>query len=203
MKDPGELLLWILAWLFYQLVQALFINGLFISAKGRTDKMPDGTLAHSEMILYPLYRFLNQTKIFKIHIGKDKLEGKVPESIWISWTNFVKGKGYPICSENELTRCNVFDSIRAWAIGKGWEADFEGHVQWITIYKAEEDYRFSKYFRKPIITCVICMASFWSIFTFIIPVIYIWGFSFQVAALCLANIVSLSYVNYLIFKPRK
>lgn len=61
----------------------------------------------------------------------------------------------------------------------------------------DEEYKVNKYFRKPIIHCPICMASYWSIFTYWIPIIYLFGFSVEVLYLGGLNICALACVNWL------
>lgn len=192
------------AFLIYLLIQAIFINGVYISAAGKSETLPDGTGADSEMILYPLYKFLSQNTEKRIYyiLPQIKLRATTFPTIAggvIKWDTF--GPYFYVApTSGEIN----IGALIAWAdayLGAKVEYDEAGRT--VAFYKTEPQYKFSKYLRKPIITCVICMASFWSIFTFLIPVLIVFGFSFKILPIWIGNVFCLSYLNYVIFKPRK
>lgn len=188
--------------LLYLVIQALLINGIYISAYGKTDILSDGSEAHSEMILYPLYRFLNQSHEEKIYFTKDRILaitcGNIPNTFKVSETNTVL-----------FSVVGIYDNDRKKAIEQWADVNLHAKVNYysaantIEFYQFETVYMFSKYLRKPIITCVICMASFWSIFTFLLPVMLYFGFSFKIIPIWVVNVFCLSYLNFIIYKPRK
>lgn len=201
----STILLLITTFLVYLLVQALAINGIFISAAGITETLPDGTLAHSEMIFYRLYRYLNQSIEKKVAYSLDVIEQKTKVFPVISGAIINWNAGGPLFTVTPIPNqpFNI-QPLTIWATTylKGY-VEFDATNQTIMIYQNIEFYRFSKWLRKPILTCIICMASFWSIFTFLIPVILIFGWSLKIIPIWIGNVFCLSYLNYLIFKPRK
>jgi hypothetical protein len=52
----------VLAALGYIILQSLFMVGVWISAKGETEKMPNGKDYDSEMILFPLKKALMKSR---------------------------------------------------------------------------------------------------------------------------------------------
>lgn len=207
-----ELLIYILVFTVYLLPQALLINGVYISAYGRTDILPDGSHADSEMILYPLYKFLNQNKSEKIFYTNKRLLDLHPSLEFknCSLDFYNQGSsavvfnvivGALLTKENGI---NLAESeLRTWAERElNAKTIYNTRKNTVAFYQYETRYKFSKYLRKPIITCVICMASFWSIFTFLIPAICYFGFDIKILPLWIANVFCLSYLNYLIYKSR-
>ncbi|MCL7762833.1 hypothetical protein MPF19_05345 [Polaribacter sp. Z014] len=69
----------------------------------------------------------------------------------------------------------------------------------VQFHKEYTHYKVNKYLRKPIIQCPICMSSIWSIFTFWIPILYWFGFSWPIVYLGIANTCILACVNRLVF----
>ena len=204
----SELLITVLLFLVYLLAQAFFINGIYISSKGSEGNLPDGTLEKSEMILYPFYRFLNQHSVKRVGFKFPELSKRVNEKFplieggLIRWDDSQPTGWYSII-ETGLVPLDL-KALYHWAqTVLDAKIFYEATNKRFFIYQEVNVYKYSKYLRKPIITCVICMASFWSIFTFFIPGIIIFGLSFKILIIWIANVFCLSYLNFLIFKPRR
>jgi len=195
-----------IGFLIYLLIQALFINGVFISAKGKDTVLPDGTIEKGEMILYPIYRFLNQFTVEKVFYTLPVIQSKVG-------SNFPQITGGRIVWDAASTQFKVIltpgqnlniDALKTWAANL-----LEGNVFYdagestIGIYQNITFYKFSKYIRKPIISCVVCMASFWSIFLFLMPALFLFGVNYKIFLIWVVNVFCLAYLNYVIFKPLK
>lgn len=202
--DPFILLICMLFWIIYLLAQALFINGIFISAKGSTSKRADGTDDDSEMIFYPIYKYLHRTYPVKVYFIRKMLDiSTAPKNtgLEIKWDDFWKDgllvRGYKVVGSGSTLPWETW--IREFYQGK---MQFDQMNHRIAFYLEEDRYVFSKYIRKPVIGCIICMSSFWSIFTYALPVYHFYGWSWHITVLWFFDIVSLAYVNYLIFKNR-
>lgn len=195
----------IACFLIYLPIQSLLINGIYISAAGRTDQLPDGSSADSEMILYPLYKFLNQSVQKRVSFTLSVIKQRIPffpniTGGTINWS----GDG-PLFALTPIPGQTLnLDELNKWADAYlSGKVEYDDFTRTVMIYQDVTFYKFSKYLRKPIITCIICMASFWSIFTFLIPVILYFGFSLKIIPIWVGNVFCLSYLNYVIFKPRK
>lgn len=201
--DANTLFNLICCFILYLPIQSLLINGIYISAAGRSETLPDGTVVGSEMILYPLYRFLNQQTQSPVFFSIKRireLSNKLPIVPWgtIDWTKYDQAFVVTLNpgAEADLT------SLKTWATAY-LNAEVFYQSNQLSFYQNIPHYKFSKYIRKPIITCIICMASFWSIFTFLIPVIYLFGWDLKILPIWIGNMFCVSYLNYVIFKPRK
>lgn len=204
MPDPLYPLVWLLVWLLSLLAQALFINGIYISAKGTSGKHPDGTSDDSEMIFYPIYKFLHRTykkKYFFIREMLDRTTLPKMEGVFIMWDDYFVDqfavRGYRVIGEPNL---NI---LRKW-IKDFYQGDlvYDKVNHRVAFYKEKDVYVFSKWVVKPTFGCIICMASFWSIFIFVLPVHHFYGWNRYITLLWFADIISLAYVNFLIFKSR-
>jgi hypothetical protein len=197
-----ELLGWLVAWGLYLMLQSIFINGIFISSYGTSERLPNGKDLDSEMIFYPIYKWLHRQYIMKVPFIKENitLSPNISLNFKIDFDD-VTEKGFRVYSNDE--------GAGDWAIAAGYMQKYHNAKTYydhtnrrILFYKEYEEYVVSKYLRKPTFGCIICMASFWSIFTFLIPVWYLYGMGFLQIILWFANIISLAYVNYLFFKKR-
>ena len=93
--DSFQVCCWVFAYIGFLFIQSFIINGIKLSANGETETLPDGSEKDSNMILYPLQKYLLQSKDRKIfYSGKefdklwDMLKHKyikvIPESIMIN-----------------------------------------------------------------------------------------------------------------------
>lgn len=197
------LLIQIATFIAYLYPQALLINGIYISAAGKTDILPDGTEADSEIILYPLYKYLNQSTTNKMFFTYASLKAKGIAWPIFNWGRIVWEDG--AAQKVSITNQQMWslESIATWATAYlNAKIIYNSNDQTVYFYQDVTTYKFSKYIRKPIITCVICMASFWSIFTFLIPTLLYYGPHLILFPIWIANVFCLAYLNYLIFKPR-
>lgn len=189
----NEQLTLILIFIAYLVPQAMIINGIFLSASGYTETLPDGTQKDSEMILYPLAKYLSQHTIQKIYYQGEQFNELI-QNIFNS---------YPTLNGNTVGLTD--DQKFLWLKQKYLiEQLFKVKVEitdLVRIYKEYPVYRFSKYIRKPIFGCVICMSSFWGIFLFLIPGLIVFHFDPLIAALYIPNTLCLAFLNYKIFKP--
>ncbi len=186
----------VIAMLGYVILQSLFILGVRIAADGSTEKLPNGKDKDSEMILYPILKFLCRTKKVPIYYIGAQLDALlrqirrenpefnftiVGEMISLQDTHDIKA------FENTLYNLNPNVII-----------DFN-QDNTFKLYIVDEVFVINKYLRKPIIQCPICMSSFWSIFSYWIPMIYLFGTPLWLFYLGFANICILASLNWLIW----
>lgn len=177
----------------YLLPQAMFINGIWLAASGKTEIRPDGTDHDSEMILYPLAKYFNRKKMQIVYYDGQQLADLCA----------VIFHSYPTLDTIEnLTD----DQIYLWKKQQRLiehTLDIKIYVRSTSVnfYREYSVYRFSKFIRKPLFGCVICMPSFWGIFTFLIPGLLFTHFDPLMIALYVPNTVCLSYLTFKIMKP--
>lgn len=199
-----EISIWLAGYILFVLLQSAFINGVWLSASGETEIMPDGSEKDSEMILYPLKKYLCKKFKKKVYFtdlsSKNKLEKKLNSTGFgtIVVKSYKDSTVFGVIGTFESLK----SSLKMIDISLGFDVVESNttEVANIMIYKAVEEYVFSKYIRKPLIQCIICMASFWGFFTYWIPVYLIFGLNSHTILLWIGNTVILSYTNYLIFK---
>lgn len=177
-----ENLILLTAYILFLFVQAIFINGIRISAVGETEILPDGSKRHGEMIFYPLYRFMTQKTYKKVFYSGEEYSLLLTKILDFSKDSFND-------KESLIKSLKFIDS----------EIKLESFDD-MQFYKEIEFYKFSKYIRKPIIQCIICMASFWGIFTYWPLIAYLYGINIFTLILWVINTICLSYVNYLVYK---
>lgn len=202
----GTLFLYLLAFLLYMVLQALFINGIFISSRGSDEVLPDGTVRHSEMILSWLNRYLNASSFRPVYFTLARITKIVSLEVFIKAIVFERiysienneFKLKVIATESDL------ENIKNWADRVlNAKIFYNAEKNTVKFYQDIEFYRFSKYIRKPIIGCIVCMSSFWSIFMFLIPCFCYFGWHPIIFLIEIANVVCLSYLNYVVFKITK
>ncbi len=177
--------------------------GVWITAKGETETMPNGKDFDSEMILYSFKkRVMKHRKEVVFFEGVyfneliEKIRVQIPEfdftssnkeilitrhdSNYVAFLNLLNERIKRIDSKIQITLT---------------DSGVQFHKEYIY-------YKVNKYLRKPIIQCPICMSSIWSIFTYWIPIIYWFGFSLPIVYLGIANTCILACVNWLIFTSR-
>lgn len=181
-----DALLFMIAFILFQVIQAIFINGVKIAASGTTEKLPDGTEKDSEMILYPFYKWLCQSYTRKVYYSGSELQ-----NIW-SFLTITMGNSFMIDFPAETVK------IQLGKMDPFIQMEREGEAY--IFYKEITEYKYSKYLRKPIIQCIICMASFWGFFTYWFPVYFLLGINFFTVSVWIINTICLSYTNYLVFK---
>lgn len=199
--EINTIFLAVIAMLGYVLLQSLFILGVRAAAKGGTDKLPNGTDKDSEMLLYPILKYLTKTKQIPIYYSGselDKLLRKV-KRINKDVTLFIKGDliSFEIKDLDNIESKNIIEDVID-QIDEGIVFEWNSNESF-KLYKFDEVYVLSKYFRKPILQCPICMASFWSIFSYWIPMIYLFGTPFWLFYLGGVNICMLASLNWFIW----
>lgn len=206
MNPTTQQLISLCCFVLYLFIQGLAINGIFISARGKDYVMPDGTIEKGEMIFYPIYRFLTQYTMLRVQFTYAEIKRRNKGNVWpvlpdgsnIDWNK----EQSPFTLNWRGSGPVVLDSVRTWAERYlDAEIEYDANENTVAIFQQHEKYRFSKYIRKPIIQCVVCMSSFWSIPLFLVPVILLFGITVKIFFIWALNILCLSFVNYLIFKP--
>ncbi|GEQ86028.1 hypothetical protein ULMS_15360 [Patiriisocius marinistellae] len=201
--EPSFYFYAILAALGYILIQSLFMVGVWISAKGETEKMPNGKDYDSEMILFPFKKWVMKSRKEKVIFEGlffnefiEKLRVQIPEfDFSISYNEILitkKDSNYVAFVNLLNERIKRIDSKIVVTLSNTG----------IQFHKDYTFFKVNKYLRKPIIQCPICMSSVWSIFTYWIPVIYWFGFSWPLVYLGIANTCILACVNWLVFSSR-
>jgi hypothetical protein len=185
-------LLTILTWIVFLLAQGFVICGIFLSAQGTSETLPDGKQKHSEMILYPLYRYLTRYQIRKIFYKGDelqKLAKKLPD--WFPRAHTVSKSRFSYETETMPLVAQAVERLEKFMPDVKAEL-FETVV---CFYKEYKQYRFSKWVRKPLIECVKCMASFWGTLLFWPSSLWAYGFHSWELGVWALNCFSLVFVN--------
>lgn len=195
-----QILCYLLAYCVFLLLQAVMINGIKISASGHTEKSPSGEDIDSEMILYPLYKWLTQSQLVKVYYQGPEL-GRLVEQInkYLSSDYGCNDQVMFVPKEDHFSA--RFPQLQ---VMLGHQVQLEVFLSGsVGFYKELKVYRYSKYLRKPIIQCVICMASFWGFFTYWPVIYFVYGVKYFTFILWIVNTFCLSYINFLIFKANK
>lgn len=189
-----------MAALGYVVLQSLFILGVRIAAKGAVEKLPNGKDKDSEMVLFPLFKYLTRTTQTKIYYSDEqfdlligKLRIQMPETPLHTEENSLVlpiGSAARIPVLKELN--NILPKIDAKIL-------VEVNDSGVRFFKIDEVFKVNKYLRKPVIQCPICMASYWSVFSYWIPVIYFYGFDFLVVYAGVVNICAVASMNWLLW----
>jgi hypothetical protein len=188
-----------IAWAIYLIVQALFINGIKLAASGTTEIMPDGTEKDSEMLLYPMSKELLKKQACKIFYKGSNLY-KICETLETQYhLSVAVNKNHDAILFNNIDDLYQFRTAQA-NISKILGVQFDTSSAIVTVYIDSDEYVWSKWIRKPIIGCVVCMASFWGIFTFLVPALVVSHFNWMVLPAYLINTVMLGCVNKIIHR---
>lgn len=191
---------WLLAWGMLLFAQSVFINGIYQSSTGETKKRVDGSDEDSEMILYPLKKFFEKMESVAIQYKSGallalakRIRGKYSlEELYIfNWEDYsVTGDGM---TEEKIKQYE--DSIK-----ENLEVDIKYLPHGIQFFKVYDEYKYSKWIRKPIIQCIKCMSSFWGALTFWPIVLFIFGFHLLEIPIFFADVFSLTYLNWILYK---
>lgn len=194
----------VFAALGYVLLQSLFILGVRIAAMGATEKLPNGKDKDSEMILFPLFKYLSQVKKIRIYYTGEQWDQLLTRIRVLLPGMDIESAGDSIRLEkNDPQRVPVLKELNNILPKIDGQIQVEVGENEVRFFKIDEVYRFNKYLRKPVIQCPICMASYWSTISYWIPVIYFFGFSFWVLYLGVINICAVACVNWIIFSSKK
>jgi hypothetical protein len=198
--ETNVLFFGIMAALGYVLLQSLFILGVRIAAKGTVEKLPNGKDKDSEMILFPLFKYLTRTKQTKIYYSGEqfrlliqKLRLQMPEYRLPAEDDHIL---LPLDDASRIPVLKAINNILPKVDGK---IQVETNDHGVRFFKIDEVFKVNKYLRKPVIQCPICMASYWSVFSYWIPVIYCYGFDFIVVYAGVINICAVACVNWLLW----
>lgn len=193
-----------ISWMLYLAFQALFINGIKLAAMGTTEILPDGTERDGEMILYPLAKELLKTKKVQVFYQDEQLA----QFYAIFIANFPGLAGgtldnFRLNFVNDTQRDNYQQSMpqfkkNANMASQGIQVQIGATCA--LFYKEYNDYVYSKWIRKPVIQCIICMASFWGLFTFLLPALALTNFNLWMIPAYVVNTVALGTVNKIFYK---
>lgn len=194
----NELFFLVFAALGYVILQSLFILGVRIAAKGGTEVLPDGRDKDSEMILYPLFKYLSRVRHVKVYYSGEqwdilfeKLQQKLKNDTLVN-----SGNGLIYDNSSPEPGERIRQVLKEIDEKISMETDDKGVTR---CYKTDEEYVVNKYFRKPVIQCPICMASYWSVFGYWIPMFYFFGFQIWIVYFGILNICAVSCVNWLLW----
>lgn len=204
--EPLTILIWLVVFLLAVLLQAIVINGVWGAAKGESELLPNGKWKHSDMILYPIKRFLTRQKLEPINYRGDELKKLVnlietqfgivfPDAIEIRY-NHINTEAVDIELVKKLCEkaCDRF-------VGLNWVLhDIDGKVYGVSFFRNYKFYILSKWLRKPVIECVKCMPSYYSIVLFLPAAVYLLGWHWYLIPLYFINVFAVSYTANLIHK---
>ena len=189
----------VVAMVGYVLLQSLFILGVRIAADGGTEKLPNGKDKDSEMLLYPLFKFLTRTKQVPVYYIGLQLEIllKQLKRVRPDFDFSVDGEIIRLNNQGDAATPGMLENTLYQLDPKILiDQKEDGSFR---LYKTDEVFVVNKYLRKPIIQCPICMSSFWSIFSYWIPMIYLFGTPLWLFYLGFANICMLASLNWLLW----
>nr|WP_320021447.1 hypothetical protein [uncultured Draconibacterium sp.] len=189
----------VVAMVGYVLLQSLFILGVRIAADGGTEKLPNGKDKDSEMLLYSLFKFLTRTKQVPVYYIGLQLEILLKQLKRVS-------PDFDFSVDGEIIRLNNLGDVATPEMLENTLYQLDPKILIdqnedgsFRLYKTDEVFVVNKYLRKPIIQCPICMSSFWSIFSYWIPMIYLFGTPLWLFYLGFANICMLASLNWLLW----
>lgn len=192
-----EVFMWVAAWAVFVLAQSMFINGIKIAATGETEIKPNGKEWNSPMILYPLAKYIDQSHLQKVYycgtefrklvkMLQDKFRSILPE-----WERLESEDGTFFFSSEQAVDImkGVGDKLKVQDI----ETEIDGRS--VRFYKEYRVYKYSKYIRMPTFGCIRCMSSFWSIFTYWLPMLLVFGYHDWMWLVWVANVPTVTFVN--------
>lgn len=197
-----QVLCYTIAWVIYIIAQSFFLHGIRIASSGTTEKRPDGTEEDSNMILYPIAKWLNRHWINKVYYSyeeQDKLIAQLKKEfsgIMPPVTTYPIYPGLIVTTNEEL---DLLVGIAKRLEPRGIKYSVNGNA--VMFYKEYKVYVLSKWVRMPTLGCIKCMPSYWSLLTYWLPMIVVFGFHWWLIPLWIANISSVTFVNtYLVNK---
>lgn len=201
--NPFHIVCWVFAFIGYLFIQSFVINGIHASADGDTKILPDGSEKDSEMILYPLQKFLLQYKLKKIFYSGQEFK-KMWDLLRHKYINIIP----PSVDADALdklvfTKEEDIETMKklCYVIERDHEINWMYNNGAFIFYKQYRDYRFSKYIRLPIIQCIKCMSSFWSlVLTFFPVMIFVFGLHWWLLPLWVFNVFALAYLNKALYR---
>ncbi|MBC9909042.1 transposase [Chitinophaga varians] len=198
--NTSALFFGIMAALGYIVLQSLFILGVRIAAKGAVEKLPNGKDKDSEMILFPLFKYLTRTTQMKIYYSNEqfdlliqKLRVLMPEAMLHTEENSI------LLPTGDASRIPVLKELNNILPKIDGKIQVDVNDSGVRFLKTDEVFKVNKYLRKPVIQCPICMASYWSVFSYWIPIIYFYGFDLLVVYAGVINICAVASMNWLLW----
>lgn len=180
----------------YVIAQSFVINGIKIASSGETETRPDGSLRHSPMILYPIARWVNKSWDEKVYYKGAELD-KFLDDVFKEFKHIIPEGTTQVSGGMRAKDKESFDLL----VGIAKTIEKRGKVKYTTdgngviFYKEYKRYYRSKWIRMPTFGCIRCMSSFWSLGTYWYPMIALFGFSWWMVPLWVANISAVTFVN--------
>jgi hypothetical protein len=198
---PLQILIYLVCWVLYLLCQSFLMNGIKLSSEGSSEVMPNGKVKLSEMIFAPIAEYLNESSLYKVFYEGKEFK-KLIESIAIQFPELRIGGRSTNCINIPDEHATKMWEARRKQVGNIFDVKVEisNSGGMVKFYREYSDYRFSKYIRKPIIGCIICMPSFWTLWTYLVPCIAVFGFNWWTLPLYFVNALQCAYINYKIYK---
>jgi hypothetical protein len=197
--DPLNYFIWLVTFGTLTVLQAWLINGVSQAAAGDTEILPDGTEKDSEMIFYPLKKELTKTRKVRYQYFDEQLTKLIDEMK--SRYQYAFPEGVIVARpSNVMIAAKDVENFKIF-ISKYHDKDLiatqmnEAGTQWQ--FTKEYDVKvYSKWIRKPIIECVKCMASFWSLVTYWPLVLLVFGFHWWQIPVFIADMLVVSFLSW-------
>lgn len=183
MLNETTIILRLTAWLLYLVVQSLFIHGIKLALYGKTEILPDESTADHGMILYPFYKFMTQSIKRKVFFQGQQL---------VKISNEIRS-AFPSIAMYSFEHGSFLS--QASNIEKQFNLKVSTDNSITQFYREINFYKFPEWIRKPTVECVVCMASFWGMFTCFFPALALYGFNLPVIVFFVCNTVLLATVN--------
>ncbi|MBC9934485.1 transposase [Chitinophaga qingshengii] len=198
--DTSVLFFGIMGALGYVLLQSLFILGVRVAAKGAVEKLPNGKDKDSEMILFPVFKYLTRVDRHKIYYSGEQFDQLIRQiRVLMPEAKLPAENAGIVLPLSDTSRIPVLKELNNVLPKIDGKIQVEVTDTDIRFFKIDEVFKVNKYLRKPVIQCPICMASYWSVFSYWIPIIYFYGFSFWVLYAGVINICAVSCMNWLLW----
>lgn len=185
----------IAAWVLFIFSQSMILNGIKIAASGTTETMPNGKEKDSQMILYPIAKWLDRHYMKRVYYQGEELDKLIltfkKEHPQIMPTNYLH-RDAGILFNND-TDVYIMQGLVNKKEMMGIK--YELHGRRMVFYKEYKEYRLSKWWRLPTLGCIRCMSSYWSLVTFWLPLLIVFGFHWWMLLVWLANVPSVTFVN--------
>lgn len=199
-----EILMWMCCFSLLVILQALLINGIHASMAGETEIMPNGKHKDSEMILYPFMKWLTS----KLEPKKVFFEGarfrELADQLYVVYSKIMPGEFDPamVSSYIELKTDEQVTQMAGVSLIIRRELNIFTEVsgRHIRFYKEYDNYRFSKWVRKPLGQCIKCMASVYTVIPFWAIALSVFGFQWWLIPLYVANVFIVSHLAYLMYR---
>jgi hypothetical protein len=210
-----EFLLWFVAFSCLLVISALAINGLYITTRGETETLPDGSIGKvNDMIFFPLLQLVKRESGYK----RVYYQGEHLQRLTRILLKFM-----PLPAPDDITDVSLkynTGKLQAEAACKTWnnttvaymdERDIkldaymseDGNYCIVQFYKEYPVYVLPKYIRKPLLECIKCMASVWGTLIYWPVVLVVFPFHIAMIPIWVLFCFSLSFLNTFFYNKTK